>query len=221
MNVLIPFRILLIVSLFAISACSYGVYFMDTTSNSVYEYQDDFYVRTVDSTMEMHYNLWSNGAAIWMSAVNLTDQVMFIITDSCYVTFEDERYYFDLTYESDEYVLQLSRIPDLSDYQIGKFFPVVPNGWKSFLSPSLPFGMKELREMDYSKTYTKEESPYQIATQVCYFRQSAAFSPTCVRDTIWVEKITLGDDSVLRRIENDDDYNKADKFYISNQTGYE
>ena len=201
-----------------IAGCSSKMFVVDTASSSVYEFKDDYYVRAVDSTMELHYNLWSNRASIWMTAYNLSRDAIFMITDSCYISYDNDKYYYDLSIEGEEYISQINKIPDLEDFKLGEFYPVASTGWKSFLGPLLPLNVTELEAIDPAKTFTVEDSPLVFTSQICWFAKSGAFAPKCVRDTMWIESVTPADASLIRSLENDRDFKKADKFYVSNNT---
>lgn len=202
-----------------ISACNTMYYVMDTKSDTVYEYQNDYFVSRIDSTVELHYEMWSQNASLWLSALNNTDRMLFVITDSTYIEYQGERYSFDHLYDWDAYSKQLARIPHIEDYDLNKVLPILPGRWKGMMAEPLPMSVKDWELRDPSATYTKEDSPWKITVHVCFYRDGNAFSPVCQRDDIWVESFTPIDAGMLRSLQNDDDYQKADKFYITNAMG--
>ncbi len=203
-----------------ISGCSTMYYVMDTNSDTVYEYQNDFFVSRIDSSVELHYEMWSQNASIWLSALNNTDRMLFVIIDSTYIEYNGERYHFDHLYDWEDYSKQLARIPNVEDYDLNHVLPILPARWKGMMAEPLTMTTKEWEELDPSATYTKENTPWQITVQVCFYRDGNAYSPLCQRDEIWVESFTPVDASVLRSLQRDDTYQKADKFYITNALGW-
>lgn len=197
-------------------SCNARYLLLDTFSDSVYEYQDDFYVSKVDSTLELHYELWSQNASLWLSALNSSKDLLFIIADSSYVNYNGEKYYFDLLVDVEEYTRQLSQIPNIADYAIGDLFPVLPGRWKGMLGQGLPFAISDFEGIDPETKFTKENSPVVMSIQTCFYKYPIAYLPTCKTDSIWVEAIVPIDGSVLRALENDREFKKADKFFITN-----
>jgi len=203
-----------------LSGCSTLYYVMDTNSDTVYEYQNDFFVSRIDSTVELHYEMWSQNASIWLSALNNTNRMLFVIIDSTYIEYKGQRYRFDHLYDWDDYSKQLARIPNVDDYDLNHVLPILPGRWKGMMSEPLQMSVKDWETLDSADSYTKEDSPWKITVQVCFYKHGNAYAPLCQRDEIWVESFTPVDGSVLRSLEKDDKYQKADKFYITNAMGW-
>ena len=204
-----------------ISSCSAMYYVLDTNSDTVYEYQNDFFVSRIDSSVELHYEMWSQNASIWLSTLNNTDKMLFVIIDSTYIEYKGKRYSFDHLYDWEDYSKQLSRIPNVEDYDLNHVLPILPGRWKGMMAEPLPISVKEWESLDPATTFTKENSPWKITVQVCFYRHGNAYTPLCQRDEIWVESFTPVDASMLRSLQRDDKYQKADKFYITNSLGWQ
>ena len=211
--------VLLLASGFA--GCTSTFLLMDTTSDTVYEYQNDYFVSKIDTSIELHYELWSQNAELWLSALNSTSKLMFLVLDSTYVMFEGEKYPFNFLVDWEEYSRPLAQIPNLTDYDFNKVMPLLPGQWKGMLGQRLPMSVKEWEERNPIDVYTKENTPWKIEVQICFFEQGNAFTPICKRDQIWIESFTPVDGNMIRSLELDSDYNKADKFYITNSLGWE
>ena len=203
-----------------LAGCSSKFILLDTTSDSVFEYKNDYYVSHIDTVIELHYEFWSKDGALWLSALNKTNKPMFLILDSTYITFAGQKRYFDFLVDWAEYSSRLSTIPNLTDYDFSKTFPVLPGQWKGMLSDPFPMSVKDWEERDPLTVYTKETSPWKVTVQVCFYEGGNAFSPICKRDEVWVESFTPIDAPTLRSLELDPDYKKADKFYITNSMGW-
>lgn len=84
------------------------------------------------------------------------------------------------------------------------------------LGDELIMSLKEWEELDSSDTFTKENSPWKITVQVCFYQYGNAYTPICHRDEMWVETFTPIDGNMLRSLQIDKSYQKADKFYMTN-----
>ena len=205
-----------------LTGCSSSIYYvMDTNSDSVYEYQNDFFVSRIDSSVELHYEMWSQNASLWLSALNNTDKMLFVIIDSTYIDFNGNKYRFDHLYDWDDYSKQLERIPNVDNYDLNKVLPILAGRWKGMMAEPLSMSVKDWELLDPATTYTKEDSPWKITVQVCFYREGNAYTPLCQRDEIWVESFTPVDASILRSLLKDDKYQKADKFYITNALSWQ
>jgi hypothetical protein len=202
-----------------LSGCNTLYYVMDTNSDTVYEYQNDFFVSRIDSSVELHYEMWSQNASIWLSALNNTEKMLFVIVDSTFIKYNGKRYGFDHLYDWDDYSKQLSRIPNVDDYDLNHVLPILPGRWKGMMAEPLDMSVRDWELLDPTATFTKEDSPWKITVQVCFFRQGNAYSPLCQHDEIWVESFSPVDAGILRSLQRDDKYQKADKFYITNAMG--
>lgn len=209
-----------IIACLVLAGCSVQYYVMDTNSDSVYEYQNDFFVSHIDSSVELHYEMWSQNASLWISTLNKTDEMLFVIIDSTYIEYKGDRYKFDHLYDWEDYSKQLARIPNVEDYDLNHVLPILPGRWKGMMAEPLTISVKDWELLDPTATYVKEDSPWKITVQVCFYRHGNAFSPLCQRDEIWVESFTPVDAGVLRSLERDEEYQKADKFYITNALGW-
>jgi len=204
----------------AMMGCASKFFLMDTASETVTEYKNDYYVSKIDTSVELHYQFWSQDGALWLSALNTSRQVMFLILDSTYLKFGGEKQYFDFLVDWSEYSSQLATIPNLTDYDFNKILPMVPGQWKGMLSDPFPMGVKDWAELDPLEVFTKETSPWKVEVKVCFYQGGNAFTPICQNDTIWVETFTPIDANTLRSLELDPKYKKADKFYITNSLGW-
>ena len=203
------------------AGCTSTFLLMDTTSDTVYEYQNDYYVSKIDSTVEFHYELWSQNAELWLSVLNSSDNLLFMILDSTYIVYDGDIYPFNFLVDWDEYSRPLGQIPNLTDYDFNKVMPILPGQWKGMLGQRIPMSVKEWTERDATDVYTRENSPWKIEVQVCFYVEGNAFTPLCKRDVIWVETFTPVDGNTIRSLEIDSDYKKADKFYITNSLGWD
>jgi hypothetical protein len=204
----------------AMIGCAPKYFLMDTASDTVFEYENDYYVSKIDTSVELHYQFWSQDGALWLSTLNTSKQVMFLILDSTYLKFDGEKQYFDFLVDWSEYSSQLATIPNLTDYDFNKVLPIIPGQWKGMLSDPFPMGVKEWSEQDPLEMFTKETSPWQIEVQVCFFQGGNAYTPICKNDEVWVESFIEIDANQLRSLELDPGYKKADKFYITNSLGW-
>lgn len=199
-----------------LSGCVPQYFVMDTTSDTVYEYQNDFYVSKIDTVIEMHYEFWSRNAALWLSVYNNLDESLWLIVDSTYVEYNGRKRKFDHLVDWQDYSRQLAGIQGLQDYDLNRVLPIVPGFWKSMLSDPLEFDIAEWEAYDPNSVWEKEDSPCVITVQTCFYRQSYAVTPICQRDTIWVQTFAPIDAQQLRQLETKSSYLKADKFFISN-----
>lgn len=209
------YKALVLLIAVAAASCNTQYFVLDTFSDTVYEYKNDFYVSNVDSAVELHYELWSRNASVWLSVLNTSEDLVFIVTDSTYIQHGRNRYPMDLTVDFDQYADQLSRVPNFEDYDLGNVYPVMPGGWKGMLGPPLTLTTEELERIDPTETYDKSNSPLIFSVQTCFYRLPFALKPLCHRDSIWVQSVTPVDAGLLRSLEADPEFKKADKFYVT------
>ncbi len=208
--------IVLLGATFCITGCVSKYFVLDTTSDTVYEYKNDFYVSKIDTVIEMHYQFWSRDAALWLSVYNNMGENLFLIVDSTYIEHNGQKQKFDHYVDWSEYSRQFSAISELEQYDLNRVLPIIPGFWKSMLSDPLKFDISEWEAYDPNSVWDKEDSPCVITVQTCFYRQSYAVTPICNRDTIWVQTFAPVDAQQLRQLEYKSSYLKADKFYISN-----
>ena len=209
-----------IIAIATLSGCVSQYYILDTTSSSVYEYKNDFYVSKIDTVIEMHYEFWSQNAALWLSVYNNMQEPIFLIRDSAYLEYNGKKVMFDHLVDWPEYSKQLAITPGLDDYDLSRVLPILPNRWKGMLSPGVSVDVDQWENYPANTVFTQEDTPWKVCVQTCFYQRSYAITPICQRDTIWVQTFAPTDPQSLRNLELNTSYLKSDKFYITNSLNW-
>ncbi|MDX1479036.1 MAG: hypothetical protein R3301_15085 [Saprospiraceae bacterium] len=212
-------HLLLFLIVLTTSSCTVQYLLADTTSDTVVEYQDNYYVaHSPDSLLEFHYDFWQVNGTLWLSTLNRSDSLVLLRTDSCTLRYQGFRYRFDHFQDWEEYVQPLLGDSAITLLEPDEILPLLPRQWKGLLGPDLSFDLKNWKSYAEGVSYDRSDSPLDLEVRLCYQVGRPSSPLRCTMHRLWVEHVKYLRARDFRAMQTPE-FSTSDKFYMLRMPG--